>query len=522
MWMLLLACAHRAVAPHPAEERPACTILAVNDSYRIEELAPGLGGMARLRALRAGLEAEGREVLLLHAGDLLYPSLPSRMTGGAHMIEALNGLDGDPLAVDPRMFVVFGNHEFDAAKWKHAPGLRERLEQSQFTWLPSNIRFGRSESFGRVEAPQLQDTARLRCGGLELGLFGLTIDKKPAEYIEAFEDPLAVARDRVDRLRQGGAEVVIGLTHLALEQDRALLEALGPEAPALILGGHEHDAKDERVGGSRILKADADLRSAWLVELRPGPGSVRIDARLRPLDGTIPLDERLQARVDALLAEHARAFCAQKGQPESCLEQEVGRSEVPLIAEELRIRRFETNLGGFVADLARTAAPDADIAFVNSGGLRLNKDLPAGPITMREVEELFAYDSHLTRVELDGATLRRVLARAVEDWTGNGHWLQISGFGFRFDPGSGQVGPPVLLPSGEVIAEDRRLIAVVPRFLVDPSVGDQDGYTMLPRGADLDGELKHLFLEALAAGPIAPVGEGRICVAGHPGPCALP
>lgn len=522
MWMLLFACAHRAAAPHPGADAPACTILAVNDSYRIEELAPGLGGMARLRTLRAGLEAQGREVLLLHAGDLLYPSLPSRMTGGAHMIEALNGLDGDPLAFDPRMFVVFGNHEFDAAKWKHAPGLRERLEQSQFSWLSSNIRFGRSESFGQVAAPQLQDRARLRCGGLELGIFGLTIDKKPAEYIEAYLDPLAVARDRVEKLREDGAEVVIGLTHLSLEQDRALLEGLGPAAPALILGGHEHDAKDERVGGSRILKADADLRSAWLVELRSGPKGVRIEARLQPLDATILLDERVQARVEALLREHALAFCAERKKPEGCLEEEVGFSEVPLVAEELRIRRFETNLGSFVADLARTAAPDAEIAFVNSGGLRLNKDLPAGPITMREVEELFAYDSPLTRVELDGATLRRVLARAVEDWTGNGHWLQISGFGFRFDPASGEVGPPVLLPSGGVIADDRRIVAVVPRFLVDPSIGDQDGYTMLPRGADLDGELKRLFLDALADGPIAPVVEGRICVAGHPGPCALP
>src|SRR4051794_6734532 len=55
-----------------------CTILSVNDTYRIESLPDGTGGLARVRALRAHIEAEQGPVLLLHAGDFLYPSILSR------------------------------------------------------------------------------------------------------------------------------------------------------------------------------------------------------------------------------------------------------------------------------------------------------------------------------------------------------------------------------------------------------------------------------------------------------------
>ena len=41
------------------------------------------------------------------------------------MINMMNGLDGD-LAFDERLFVVFGNHEFDKGKMKYASILANR------------------------------------------------------------------------------------------------------------------------------------------------------------------------------------------------------------------------------------------------------------------------------------------------------------------------------------------------------------------------------------------------------------
>lgn len=90
------------------------TILHVNDVYRIEGLEQGArGGFARLRTVRRDLEAQGEPLLMLHGGDFLFPSVIGKYLRGRPMIDAMNRLDGDENAFDPRLFTTFGNHEFD-------------------------------------------------------------------------------------------------------------------------------------------------------------------------------------------------------------------------------------------------------------------------------------------------------------------------------------------------------------------------------------------------------------------------
>ncbi|MFN7143803.1 MAG: bifunctional metallophosphatase/5'-nucleotidase [Myxococcota bacterium] len=523
---VLLGCAVRTTSPAapsaPAEAPGACTLLAINDTYRIEPLADGTGGLARVRTLREELEARFGDVVLLHAGDFLYPSLMSRTYQGRQMTEILGALDGDPAALDPRMYVVFGNHEFDAGKWKDAPGLDETIAGSGFRWLGSNVTFATGPDGARVEDEKIVPADLVDCGGLRVGVYGVTTDRSHPAYVEAFEDPVAVGRRHATALRNAGADYVVALTHQSLDEDRAMVEALGADAPDLVIGGHEHDRQQLLVNGVPVRKADADARSAWRVTVRrAADGTIAREEALVALDASIPEDPAVKALVDARLVAHDQAFCTARGEPAGCLGAEVGRTKVPLVAGELDIRRFETNVGNWVADQARAAYPDADIALVNSGSLRLNRDLAPGPITRQDIEETFAYPMPLVRLEIDGATLRKVLARAVEAWTGNGHWLQVSGLAWVHDPVAGTASKPTLLPDGRPIADTDRLVVVVPAFLADPSTG-QDGYTMLPAAASLTGpDLKQLVLDALAgdADGIAPVVEGRICNPARPGPC---
>ena len=154
---LLLLLAGCATAPPPAN-RPAAApaapassasstsrtaaLLAINDVYRIEGVERGtVGGMPRFRTLRAELEREHPELLVLHAGDALFPSLLSRTFNGEQMIDVLNALDGAPDAFDERMFAVFGNHEFDRDTLEDAPLLDGHVEESQFRWVNGNVEF---------------------------------------------------------------------------------------------------------------------------------------------------------------------------------------------------------------------------------------------------------------------------------------------------------------------------------------------------------------------------------------------
>lgn len=520
--LLLAACSGPKAPPEPAA-RPAtatCTLLTVNDTYRIEENADGSGGMARVRALREDLEADS-DVLLLHAGDFLYPSLLSRTYDGAQVIEVFNALDGKPEANDPRMFVVFGNHEFDAGKAEDAAGLVQRIADSQFTWLGTNVKFRADAGFPDRASGNLSDLVVVPCGGLNVGIFGVTTDKASSAYVDRFVVPVAAARSAASQLRSAGADVVVALTHQPAAADTALLQALGADGPDFVVGGHEHNHLQIDVDGRSVYKADADAASAWRIVLAPGGAGVTRDAKLLSLSAARREDAAVAALVAARLKRHDEEYCIAKARKPGCLADEVGTSTVPLVAAELDIRRFETNLGNWVADRARAAFPDAQVAFVNSGALRLNRDLAAGPVTRRDVEELFAYPMPLVRVEIDGAALEQAVARAVEEWTGNGHFLQVSGFAWAHDAEAGTASRLTLLATGTRIAPTDKLVAAVPYFLVDPTK-DRDGYTMLPAVAAVpEGapDLVQLVYTALAAGPVAPAVEGRICNPERSGPC---
>ena len=194
-------------------------VLAINDVYRIEGVEGSQrGGMSLVRALRRQLEMQNSDLLLLHAGDFLFPSLLSEWTKGAHMVEMMNALDGAPGVDDPRMFVVFGNHEFDKSKQKHAALLQARIDQSEFQWLGTNIRFAQEGGEPLVASDNLQVSSIVESGGVRVGIFGLTTDKRPANkiaYVDEFIDPVRVAMEQTKLLREQGAEVVIALTHLS-------------------------------------------------------------------------------------------------------------------------------------------------------------------------------------------------------------------------------------------------------------------------------------------------------------------
>ncbi|WAS91456.1 bifunctional metallophosphatase/5'-nucleotidase [Nannocystis punicea] len=516
-----------AAAPAPKE----AVLLHINDTYRIEgNPEAGEGGMARVRALRTQLEQEHPTLLLTHGGDFLQPSFMSRLYGGDQMVDALNHLDGDGKAFDPRMFVVPGNHEFDKRGMDDGRALDGRVEASGFTWLSASVEFAKGENGEPVVAADNLVPRRLvESGGYKVGLFGLTLDSVQAEYIAAHRDRVAVAKAETAALRAEGADFVIALTHLDMPADQALLTALGAEGPDLILGGHEHNHQDARIGTAAVVKADADAATAAVVRLRKIDGKPQIDWEYVPLKGTSPApDPALQAVVDGWRKKHEAEFCAKAKEQPACLAGEIGRTSVTLVGEELEIRRFETNLGNLIVDwMLESAKPHgAEVAFYNSGSFRLNRNLAAGPVTRQMIEELFAYPSPLRLIQIDGATLQKVAERSVSDWTGQGHFLQIAGFAFRFDPATGAVtGLSRRTAKGWVAVKPKdRFLAVTESFLVNPARG-QDGYTMLTekmlkKMPEVD--LKQQTIERLkAAGAqgVAPTVDGRICNATRPGPC---
>ncbi|MEP7013552.1 MAG: 5'-nucleotidase C-terminal domain-containing protein [Acidobacteriota bacterium] len=538
--VLLAACtssappAQQTLASTPSRARTA-VLLAINDVYRIEGVEGGKqGGLARVRALRRELEREHPDLLVLHAGDLLYPSFASRMYNGEQMISVLDQLDGSDQR-DPRLFITFGNHEFDKKKKKDSGLLAARIGQSQFTWLGGNVTLTETDDGRPFAAPgAVERSVLVNSGGIRIGLFGLTIPTADVQYAE-FARPNETARALTAQLRKAGAEVVVALTHLTAAEDRGLLETLGDEGPDLIVGGHDHEKMAFEVGGRWVIKADADARTASVIKLRLDRGRVEVSYEHRLLGqgqpGSPEPDPEVQALVDQWQARHEKEFCASKQAAPNCLEEVYGRTLTVLEAEENKIRGRETSLGDWITDqmLKEFASCGAQIAFLNAGTLRLNQDLAAGStFTRRQVEELFGFPTPLHLIRMNGKLLEQTAEQSVYGWPGSGTWLQIAGWAFVHDSANkAATGLVRLTPSGAVpVQPDEEILAVTGDYLVNPEIGDQDGYTFLPiaevPGCPASGkDLKDVVIEALrAAEPkgIAPHAEGRICP-GAEGPC---
>lgn len=501
-------------------EQKGFTVLAINDVYRLDNLA-------KVRTLRKQLENRG-DVLVLHAGDFLFPSFLSRKYKGEQMIDVLNVLDGDDVAKDPLFFITPGNHEFDKSKMKHAPILRDRLVESQFDWLAANIQF---KNAANIRGENLLPNKLVEVNGIKVGIFGLTTDAKKAEYIQRFLAPVAVAKNMTAKLRQQGAEIVIALTHLDMQEDKQILQTLGKQGPDIIFGGHEHNRQSAEVQGRYVIKADADAITATVAQIQLKENAVpNVNFKFKKMQG-IQADPEVKARIDSWIEKHEQDFCDAGEQEAGCLSKRIGKTRVLLKSEELEIRRFETNIGNLVSDIARDAYADkgAQIAFVNSGGLRLNQDIPAGAdITKRTLNQLFAYPSPIALVKMKGSTLQKVVDRSIQKWTGNGHWLQISGFAFRHNPDTQVADQLTLLDKNGArpVKPNEEILAVINYYLLDPK-GDQDGYTMLsPKlivnpgddWPDLKNLVEQKVKEAGQQG-ISTQVEGRVCNTQRGGKC---
>ena len=517
------------VSPSP-DTAAVATFLHINDTYRIEGSDGGtVGGLARVRGLRLELERAAPDLVVTHAGDMLGPSFLSRTYKGAQMLDVLGFLDGDATRMDDRLLVTFGNHEFDSGSMSAGTQLDAKVETSGFRWLDSNITWAEGpDGQSVVAAPNLKEAVVMEVGGLKVGFFSLTTDSAKPEFIDRFGDFEDVARASCAVLRRDGAQAVVALTHLTMAQDVALLRELGPAGPDLILGGHDHVQSTEDVDGRLVVKAHADALSAAVVHLSIVAGRPKATVEFRPLRGPELIDAETDTRVQGWLERHAREYCAEIQALEGCLDEVYTRTRVRLVGEEERFRRYETNLGDWLADQARAAFPGgaAQIALLNSGAFRLNRDLAVGePLTRQTVEELFGFPVPLRLLRVPGSVVRRMLERSIQEWSSSGHWLQVSGLAFRHDPLAGTVSDVAILDreGPRPLRDEDEISLVVGQYLLDKA-GDQDGYTMLDPGKVIaEGpDLRDVVQAALrAAGEtgLSPALEGRICNSGKAGPC---
>jgi 2',3'-cyclic-nucleotide 2'-phosphodiesterase (5'-nucleotidase family) len=487
---------------------PAVTVLQLNDVYRIDAVQNGrAGGIGRVETLARQAKSAGADVLVLHAGDAIAPSLESRYFAGQQMIDALNHLAG----VAPIVFVP-GNHEFDE---RRPQAFVDAVKASRFTWLAGNLALNTGDSVvGRRVGT---DTVLTTASGLKVGIFTLTFLDSPRDWARADSSFLIDAQRMITDLDRKGADVIVGLTHLTHDTDRQIsrLRARFPKL-AWICGGHEHYRISDALSDSTALitKGDSNARGIWRVTLwREGRrGMARAEAVT--VDSTIAIDPGYQRDV-------TERWAARLHEKVPFLDAVIGRSDTQMDATEERVRNAESAWGDWLADQMRGAFPTmpADVAVLNGGALRID-DTFGGAIRWEHLARTFGFPTRVGLVSLRGRDLREtLLERSVSGGRGEGRFLQVSGLRVRFDRSrpEGQRILDVQVQRGSgwaPLADDSVYVVAVP----DYTYGGGDGYTFIQRAITKvppGPDLKLAAFDALSAlyargQAIAPTTEGRL------------
>jgi 5'-nucleotidase len=417
------------------------TIVHINDTHAHLEPTGGLtlggqrdqrlGGFARVISLFDRLRATATNPLFLHAGDVFQGTLYFNQYQGLADRFFLHRMGIRAMAP--------GNHEYNLGP----DGLANFLNGVRFPVVSANTDVSREPKL----AGRIKPYAVVSVGGQPVGIIGLTtpdtpIMSSPGPNVR-FTDPVSATQQAVVELLAKGVKYIVVLSHLGYLQDQELARKV--TGVQVIVGGHSHTLLGQtpfpelRPGGPypTIVKnpenKDVLIVQAWEWAKVVGRLQVTFDERgelvahqgqVIPLTANLPED---RFALDAITAY---------GMPIAALRaQVISRAAVVLNGERNDVRRRETNLANLIADamLWKTRQAGTTIALQNGGGIRTT--IPAGNITVGQVNEVLPFGNTLVVLELKGSEVLAALENGVSQWEQiAGRFLSgVAGIRYTFD-----------------------------------------------------------------------------------------
>jgi len=393
--------------------------LQLNDVYEIAPIQGGeFGGMARVETVHQELLKENKNTTLVMAGDFLNPSLLGTVTyngeriRGKQMIETMNAMNFD--------LAAFGNHEFDLS----ANDLQKRLNESNFDWITSNVlenKDGKTTPFSNkqntVRETYIKEFTDADGTTIRVGFISVCVPSNPRSYV-MYKDIFEEAKRSYTNLKDK-VDVVFGLTHVTIADDKRILEML-PEIP-LIMGGHEHTNMMVPVGNSFVAKADANAKTAYIhrISFDKKTKKTRIQSELKDINSLIVEDEKVGAVVNKWQTVLNKKIKEIIEAPEEV----ILNAKIPLDGRDKQIRSKQTNLGELITKSMSFAFDNkVDCALVNGGSIRIDDELE-GNITAVDIFRVLHYGGAVLKVKLKGSLLLKVLDYG-EKAAGTGAYLQ--------------------------------------------------------------------------------------------------
>ena len=506
-------------------------------------------GYAGLYAVKEYFAANNY-VMLVDDGDAIQGEPIGTMTKGEGIIDIMNAVGYD--------LAIPGNHEFDYGM----DTFLALTEKANFQYLSCN--------FNKAGEPVFAPYVIKEFDGVKFAFVGVTTpmtlrSSTPRYFMdengnfiygflqdETGEQVYAAVQKAVDDARAEGANYVIVLAHMGNEAECApwmysdvIANTTGID---VWLDGHSHDSDQvvmQNKDGADVIRSGCGTKLASIGVLTFGTdGSVTAGLMDWNQSVAAPALFKLQnAGADAVKAETDELA--------EVLQTVVAKTAVDLyindpteVTEEGKpvriIRRAETNLGDLCADAYLDQSGEADIAFVNGGGIRVQ--LNAGDLTLNNILTVHPFGNSLTVIEVTGQQVLDALEWSVHSLPGEfGGFDQVAGLTFEYDA---TIESPVIQDDSKMFAgvddtKERRVRNVlVGGEPLDPEkiyklashdyqlLNNGDGYTMfagakvLQESVKLDNQVLIDYITGTLGGVVGegydnPYGQGRIVSVGQ-------
>ena len=381
-------------------------------------------GYAGLATVKNALEAQGKHVVLVDNGDAVQGDTIGTLSNGEYIIDIMNEAGYD--------VATPGNHEFDY-------GMDQFLaltEKANFPYVSAN--FVDADGNTVLDPYVIKDVA-----GVKIAFVGISTPKTittstpkyfqddNGNYIYGFmqdetgEKLYAAVQSAVDAARAEGAQIVIAMAHLGIEEDcspwtssEVIVNTTGIDA---VLDGHSHSMlaceKVKNKDGQEVILSSTETKLAYI-----GCLTIKDDGSMT---STLISDNGMKDFVGGIQEEF-----------EELVNTVVASTAVDLVIKdpasgERIVRVTETNLGDLCADAYR-AMSGADVAIVNGGGVRA--DIPAGDITYGQIIAVHPFGNEMCVVECTGQEILDALELGCSKLPAeSGGFLHVSGMTYTID-----------------------------------------------------------------------------------------
>ncbi|MBS0356364.1 MAG: bifunctional metallophosphatase/5'-nucleotidase [Proteobacteria bacterium] len=452
------------------------------------------GGAAYLATLIKQLRASNANNIVVGAGDMVGASpVTSTLTHDEATVDILNQIGLEVTSV--------GNHEFD-----HGKGELLRLQNggcyvggtvgkdtcinggvfpgASYKWLSANVV---DTASGKTLFPA---TYVKKFGKASVGFIGLTLKGTPAVVTSTgvaglnFLDEATTINSYAAQLKKDGVDAVVVLIHQGGQTTASTLndqscpnlsgdilpivDALGKDVD-VVVSGHTHQEYVCKRNG-KLLTSTGFYGSAVTdinMTIVPGTGATGLTANTVPvindLNTTAPTGYSILAKdttIDAAVQSYVNLAATLKNLVVGSITADIKRALLANSSTPTRDETAEGPMGDVMADVYLSGGPQADIAFINPGGVRADLIYKnGGAVTYGDLLTVAPFGNTLATVDLTGAQIVRLLEQQWEapncsaktGANGCGRMLQPSStFSYTWDASQ---------PAGAAVGSGNRVVA---------------------------------------------------------------